>query len=208
MKNILSDYPDIISVALIPMIIAIFALGFPLLIQTISRIDDKYHSTKLIKTFINETITKWFLGTLLSSIASYILWFFQIPPLVDWGWLIDKSALILITINTVALIITTFLLVKLTYIYYVPEILLGHLVNKHEKVKKADKERLELQAISKMLNYSILTIDEPLAEKLWEFYFSEFIQFRKGKENQQIIYPKGYYDTFLDRKSTRLNSSH
>lgn len=198
MKNILSDYPDIVSVALIPMIIAIFALGFPLLIQTISRIDDKYHSTKLIKTFINETITKWFLGTLLSSIVSYIIWFFQIPPLVDWGWIIDKSALILITINTVALIITTFLLVKLTYIYYVPEILLGHLVNKNEKVKKADKERLELQAISKMLNYSILTIDEPLAEKLWEFYFSEFIQFRKGKENQQIIYPKGYYDTFLE----------
>jgi hypothetical protein len=55
-----------------------------------------------------------------------------------------------------------------------------------------------MQAISKILNYSILTIDEPLANKLWEFYFSKFIQFRKGKENQQIIYPKGYYDTFLE----------
>ena len=198
MNNIIADYPDIVNVALIPMIIAIFALGFPLLIQTISRIDDKYHSTKLIKTFINEKETKWFLGTLLSSIASYIIWFCQIPPLVDWGWIIDKSALILIIINTVALIITTFLLVKLTYIYYVPEILIDHLVNRHKKVKKVDEEKLELQAISKILNYSILTIDEPLAEKLWEFYFSEFMLFRKGKENKQIIYPKGYYDTFLE----------
>ena len=41
MNNVIADYPDIISAAIIPMVIAIFALGFPLLIQTISRIDDK-----------------------------------------------------------------------------------------------------------------------------------------------------------------------
>jgi hypothetical protein len=134
MSYVIFDYPDIVSVALIPMIIALFALGFPLLIQTISRIDDKYHSTKLIKTFINEKITKWFLGVLLSAIASYVIWFCQIPPLVDWGWIIDKSALILITINTVALIVATLLLVKLTYTYYVPELLLSHLISKYEKI--------------------------------------------------------------------------
>jgi hypothetical protein len=72
------------------------------------------------------------------------------------------------------------------------------LISKYEKIKKPNEERLEMQAISKILNYSILTIDEPLADKLWEFYFSKFIQFRKGKENQQIIYPKGYYNTFLE----------
>lgn len=198
MNSIISSYPDIVSVALIPMIIAIFALGFPLLIQTISRIDDKYHSTKLIKTFINDKTTKWFLGILLSSIVSYIIWFCQIPPFVDWGWFIGNSALILVTVNTVALITMTFLIVWLTYIYFVPELLLKHLIEKYEKVKNKDEERLELQAISKILNYSILTIDEPLAEKLWEFYFSKFILFRKDKENQQIVYPKGYYDTFLE----------
>ena len=52
--NIFANYPDIIRNALIPTIIAIFALGFPLLIQTITRIDDKYSSTKLIEVFKQE----------------------------------------------------------------------------------------------------------------------------------------------------------
>ena len=59
--NIFANYPDIISYAFIPMIIAIFALGFPLLIQTITRIDDKYSSTKLIEVFRQKTITNIFI---------------------------------------------------------------------------------------------------------------------------------------------------
>ena len=43
MNSVISSYPDVVSEALIPMIIAIFALGFPLLIQTISRIDDRFN---------------------------------------------------------------------------------------------------------------------------------------------------------------------
>ena len=102
--NIFSDYPDIINVALIPMIIAIFALGLPLLIQTITRIDDKYKSPILIEVFRKELITKVFLIVLLTSIFSYILWFLQIPSCVNWGWAIDNSALIFVIINTVSLI--------------------------------------------------------------------------------------------------------
>ena len=196
--NFFSDYPDIISEALIPMIIAIFAFGFPLLIQTVSRIDDKYKSTKLIETFIKDGISQWFLVTLVSSIVSYIIWFCQIPTLDNWGWFVDNSALIFVTISTVALILATFGVVYLTYIYYVPELLLNRLIGKYDETRNGNRKKLYLQAISKILNYSIETIDEPLADKLWEFYFSQIIKLRKNKENSPIIYPREYYETFLE----------
>ncbi len=205
--NIFSDYPDIITTALIPMIIAVFALAFPLLIQTITRIDDKYKSTVLIKTFRKDWICQYFLIVLFCAIASYILWFLQIPPLFELGWLVDNSALILVIVTTVALIIMTFLVVYLIYVYYLPEFLLKRLIKQYEKrnenIQDYEKRNeniqdLYLQAISKILKYSIQTIDESLADKLWEFYFSKIIKLRENKENQEIIYPREFYITFLE----------
>jgi hypothetical protein len=195
--NIFSNYPDIIATALIPMIIAVFALGFPLLIQTITRIDDKYKSTILIKTFRKDWICQYFLIFLFCAIASYILWFLQIPPLFELGWIIDNSALILVIVSTIALIAMTFLIVYLTYVYYLPELLLNRLIKQYEK-RNENVNNLYIQAISKILKYSIQTIDESLADKLWEFYFSKIIKLRKNKENQEIIYPKEFYITFLE----------
>jgi hypothetical protein len=198
MNKILSDYPDIITTILIPMIIAIFAFGFPLLIQTITRIDDKYKSTKLIKTFRADWICKWFIWSLVCSIISYIVWLFQIPPFIDLGWFVDNSALILLIVATISLIVMTFFIVYLTYVYYIPELLLIRLIKQYDNNKKETIKILNLQAISKILNYSIQTVDEPLAEKLWEFYFSKIFEFRKFKENQEVVYSKEYYYTFLE----------
>lgn len=195
--NIFSDYPDIINVALIPMIIAIFALGLPLLIQTITRIDDKYKSPILIEVFRKELITKVFLIVLLTSIFSYILWFLQIPSCVNWGWAIDNSALIFVIINIVFLIVMIFFIIHLIYVYFVPSYLFNHFVEKQNKSTNK-KEGTYYHPISKILNYSIQTVDEPLAKKVWEFYFNEFFKFREGKEGEEIVYPKELYDTFIE----------
>lgn len=195
--NIFSDYPDIINVALIPMIIAIFALGLPLLIQTITRIDDKYKSPILIKVFRKELITKFFLIVLLTSIFSYILWFLQIPSCVNWGWLIDNSALMFVIINTVSLIVMTFLITHLIYVYFVPSYLFNHFVEKQNKSTNK-KEGTYYHPISKILNYSIQTVDEPLTNEIWKFYFNEFSKIREGKEGEEIVYPKELYDTFIE----------
>ncbi|MDR3047978.1 MAG: hypothetical protein LBU51_10305 [Bacteroidales bacterium] len=270
MNNILSNYPDIINVALIPMIIAIFALSFPLLLQTISRIDDKYNSTKLIEAFRKDRICKWCLGILTTSVASYVIWlcqipplrfalilfvisivaiiimfflivwisnvpeshrrsrlikiynkcFFvnlitafascviwlcQIPPLVDWSWIIDNFALILVTISTIALITMVFFIIYLAYIYYVPEKLLNHLIKNYNQTKKQSKKKLYFEAISKILFYSINKADEPLARTLLDFYFESFIKFRKGKESQTIEYPQEYYDTAFEANELLCN---
>ena len=196
--NIFANYPDIISYAFIPMIIAIFALGFPLLIQTITRIDDKYSSTKLIEVFRQETITNIFIWSLILSICFYIIWLLQIPPFANWGLLIDNSALILLGLSTIVLIISTFLIVHLIHIYFVPEKLTNRLIQVHNNTKNEKRKTLYFEAISKILFYSINKADEPLARTLLEFYYEAFILFRKEKEGEPIEYPQEYYDAIFE----------
>jgi hypothetical protein len=188
------------------MIIAVFALGFPLLIQTISRIDDKYKSTKLIEIFRKDSICNWFLWSLISAVTCYVLWLCQLPPLVDWGcWLIDNSALIILLISTVSLIVMTFFIVYLTYIYYVPNLLLNRLIKAYNKANKQLKKTLYFEAISKIMFYSINEADEPLARTLLEFYYEAFVKFRKGKEGQTIEYPQEFYDNVFEANELLCN---
>jgi hypothetical protein len=137
--NLLSDYPDIVSVVLIPMIIAVFVFAFPLLLQTITRIDDKYGSTKLIESFRKDPICQWYLILLITSIVTCIPWCLQLPRIYDFGWLngfIDYSALIFVSVGTIGLIFMTLKIVSLTYIYYYPEKLLKRFIKKHDRTKK------------------------------------------------------------------------
>ena len=196
--NILSNYPDVISTVLIPMIIALFALSFPLLIQTITRIDDKYKSIILIETFRNDWRSKWFLRTLFSAVVSGFIWVLQFEPLLNLGWIVDYSALILVAVTTIALIIMTFFIVDLIYVYYNPDKLLSRLIKQHNNEKNVELNINNFIAISKILIYSIRETDETLAERLWKFYFSKINELRKDKRDQEIIYPKEYYDAFLE----------
>ena len=85
MENLLKSYPDIIANFAIPIVIAIFALAFPLLFQTASRIDDKYNSTLLIKVFRKDWICKWFIYALFGALICCGLWVLQLPRLIDCG---------------------------------------------------------------------------------------------------------------------------
>ena len=187
------------------MIIAIFAFAFPLLIQTISRIDDKYNSTKLIETFRKDWICRWFLWILVSAVFSYVIWLFQFPPLVDCGWIGDNSALILLAVCVILLIVMTFLIVYLIYIYYVPEKLLKHLIKAYKKADKSPQRKLYFEAISHLLFYSINKADEPLARSLLDFYFEAFNLFRKGQEGLPIEYPQEFYDCVFEANELLCN---
>lgn len=199
MNSVFANYPDIISGAFFPMIIAVFAIALPLLLQTISRVDDKYNSTKLIETFKRDPICYGYIIVLIAAIISYVMWILQIPRLVNCGILnafVENSALIFVGITTIALIIMTFAIVYLTYIYFTPEKLLKHLIKKHDKSSK--NKKIYFEAISSILFYSIQKADEPLARQLLEFYFDVFIKQRTGKEKELIEYPQEYYDTVFE----------
>lgn len=139
--NLLKDYPDIVSVVAIPVIIPILAFVFPLIIQTIDRIDKKFGANILVTTFQREPIYISFWIVLIISILSYILWYLKLPRLFDFGIfniVIDNSALGLIVISTTSLVIITLFLYRLILIYYQPEKLMRRLERKYKNSIRID----------------------------------------------------------------------
>lgn len=195
-EQILSNYADVISSFAIPMVIAIFALAFPLLFQTASRIDDKYDSTLLIKVFRKDWICKWFIYTLLGALISCGLWILQLPRLIDCGEvinvLIDNSALILLLVSTIVLVVMTICSMWLMYVYYMPKLLFERLKNQYHNSKTNDKPMLFI-AISKLMHYAIKKSDSELSFSTLQFYTEAFLVYRKDKNNKICTYPEEYY---------------
>ena len=134
--KLIADYPDLVRIVAIPVIIPIIAFVSPLIIQTIERIDNKFNATNLVLTFQKEPIYISFWIILIVSIVSYVLWFLQLPRLFDFGILnslIDNSALILIVLSTTSLIIITLGLYRLILIYYQPDKLQKRIERKYKK---------------------------------------------------------------------------
>ncbi len=129
------DYNSIVEKGCIPLIIAILALGLPVLLQTASRIDDKYNSTRLLRAFYKEKITRIFIATNIISLISIIIWFLNLPRIVDLGiiinLIIDNSAFILIFSSTILLIVLLFEFIRLIKIYFDPLRLFSHKERKH-----------------------------------------------------------------------------
>ena len=195
-ERILANYADVISSFAIPMVIAIFALAFPLLFQTASRIDDKYDSTLLIKVFRKDRICKWFIYALFGALICCGLWVLQLPRLIDCGAdiniFIDNSALILLLVSTVVLVVMTICSMWLMYVYYMPKLLFERLKKQYHNSKANDKPML-FMAISKLMHYAIKKSDSELSFSTLQFYTEAFLEYRKDKNNKICTYPEEYY---------------
>ena len=182
------NYPDIVRVAMIPMIIAILAIALPMLIQTISRIEDKYNSTKLIVAFKKEPIYRTFWIVLFCAILSFICWVLQMPRLADFGIfnkIIDNSAFLFITASTIFLIISTLRLFGLILTYYQTEKLLIRLTSKYKRPKKNNRKPLKktIDFITKyydLLKQKITTV----SQKIITWYKSK----QTNKTSKQTLY--------------------
>lgn len=195
-ERILANYADVISSFAIPMVIAIFALAFPLLFQTASRIDDKYDSTLLIKVFRKDRICKWFIYALFGALICCGLWVLQLPRIIDCGAdiniFIDNSALILLLVSTVVLVVMTICSMWLMYVYYMPKLLFERLKKQYHNSKANDKPML-FMAISKLMHYAIKKSDFELSFSTLQFYTEAFLEYRKDKNNKICTYPEEYY---------------
>lgn len=195
------DYNTIVIVACIPFIIALTAIAFPLLLQTISRIDDKYSSTNLVKVFYNNRICKIYLFSLGLSIIAIPIWFFAPPRIWDFGIfneLVDKSSFLIIGLSTLFLLWNLFSLVYLIYVFYSPNKLLEYLIYKHSETNSEKERTTYFISISDLLYFSIQNPNEKIARRLVEFFNHIFIMERKDIENKIVKYPSEYYDTIFE----------
>ena len=202
--TILNHIDEVVAVFCIPTIIGIFTFAMPLILQTISRVDDKYESTLLSKLFIKDWICKTFISVWCVSLISIVFWILKLPRLVDWGRLnvwIENSASLFLVLMTFLLILATSGILILTYIYYLPKKLSTRL---QKQYKTHPKERLYFDGVSKILNYSISKADEELARQTYSAIVDVLIKTRTNKEGQEVVYPDELYDVVFEANEKLL----
>ena len=201
---ILNNIGEIVSEFCIPTIIGIFTFATPLILQTISRIDDKYESTLLAKLFVKDWVCRVFIGIAIGSFTSLLLWMLNLPRVVDWGVLnvwIDNSASLIFLISVIALIIAACGILYLTYTYYIPK----KLVSRLQKQRNTHlNERIYFDGVSKVLNYSISKADEELARQTYSAIIDVLIKTRTDKSGQEVIYPDEFYDAVFEANERLL----
>ena len=201
---ILNNIGEIVSEFCIPTIIGIFTFATPLILQTISRIDDKYESTLLAKLFVKDWVCRVFIGFAIGSFASLLLWMLNLPRVVDWGVLnvwIDNSASLILLISVIALIVAACGILYLTYTYYIPKKLVARL---QKQCNTHLNERIYFDGVSKVLNYSISKADEELARQTYSAIIDVLIKTRTNKSGQEIIYPDEFYDAVFEANERLL----
>lgn len=118
---------DITEDITLAFIVSILGIAFPIIIQTISGIDTKYGSTRLIHKIERSWQFKFMCITLGISLLARIYYCFAPPRISDygkWNLIIEYSAIILCFITTVLLIISLVLFTFKILLFYKPDCLL------------------------------------------------------------------------------------
>ncbi len=195
--SLLETLNTIIQSFVVPMFIGVFTFATPLLLQTVSRVDDKYGSTLLAQLFLRERGCKVFILGFVLSAVMLILWILQLPRVVDcgrWNYFLEHSAALLFLIVVLVWMGCTVWIICLTYVYYIPAKFVGHLYVQY----KSTGERLYFDGVAKILNYSISKADEPLARWLYSCLANVVIEKRKGNDGKVIEYQDEFYDAIYE----------
>ena len=187
---------EYINPIVIPIFVSIFSLSLPLILDTISKIGAQYKSPFIVKVFQKEFLFKLLLWMLGFSIVSIVLYIVKIPVIDYFSdcYLISNSAVLLLYLSVFLLLITLFFLFYRIRIYFNYEKLF-HLLERRYKKKKKTSDFL---ALSKIMNYSINNADEDLARKTLTFFTETFVNFRKGKNGEEIVYPEEFYSSIFE----------
>ena len=197
----------------VPFVVAILALAFPLMLDASSKVGDKYKSSIMTSTFHKELSFLWFLVMLVSSLVALFLYFLELPAPYCFrnNWLVANSAVLFVYVSAVFLVISLLCLSHTIHIYYSHKKLLRHLIRRYKcwdkwyKIKNKAKrkpnnefDKSDFIAISKLMNFSIENADEELAREVYSFFCEAFIKFRIGKKGEEIDYPEEFYNAIFE----------
>jgi hypothetical protein len=172
---------------------AILSVAYPILLQVIANLDQKYSSSAIVKLFDNESEKKWFKRLLISSLVLIAIWSFKFQSLVHmegWNYLIDNSAAILIIINTIALVVVFFLFISKILVYSTPAKFINYLMKMHSK-KYPDLTHFN--AITDVFLISVERKNRDVSDVLSRFFYDDFKKIRDTFNSKPIEYPTEYY---------------
>jgi hypothetical protein len=179
----------------INIIIALLGLPYPILLQVIARLDEKYESENIATLFKTEWEWKAFSYTLVASLISVFIWSFKFEPLIEikgLNFLIQNSATLLIAFSATLLVISFFYFVGKVIKYYTPYSIIPYLIKGHDTSKSEIKF---FPALADLLLLSIRKQQTNISRTLSDFFYSAFRSVREKPNNIPVVYPDQYYDT-------------
>ncbi|APU10470.1 hypothetical protein A5M85_09300 [Cellulophaga lytica] len=179
----------------INIIIALLGLAYPILLQVIARLNEKYESENIATLFKTEWEWKAFRYTLVASLLSVLIWTLKLKPLFKIGGLnllIENSATLLIVLSSTLLVISFFFFVGKVLKYYTPYSIIPYLIKGHNNSKNEIKY---FPALADLLLLSIRKQQTNLSLTLSDFFYSEYRTVREKPNNTPVEYPDEYYDT-------------
>ena len=212
--------PEYIIEICVAIDIAILGIAYPIIIDKISNIGDKYSSEYVPVLFNNEFPQKMltlkafkkeysipvFKLTLFLTIFSFLFLIFKFQPLFGWNnWLINNSAKLTVLTLTFFLVIFFFVWLGKVALYNgKSKSLLTHVINNYNNSKPdTEMQSYHLKAINEIAFYAIEKQDEHLQKTLLEFYYSVFARIRKKHDKSKpLVYPVDLY--FLVNKLNEI----
>ncbi|MFT3793648.1 hypothetical protein [Flavobacterium sp.] len=201
--------------------IAILGIAYPILIDKISGIGEKYQSNYLSNVFNAEFPQrafkfKWrkrpreisvFKLILYATICSFLLLIINAKPWFSWdNPIINNSAKIIVFILSASLTICFFKWLDLVILFNGKATSVLHYLTSRYQAKPSAQEDYHLKTINEFAVYAIDRQDEHLQETLLEFYYLVFSKIRQDHDRSKpIVYPFDLYE-MVYRLCYKLNS--
>ena len=180
--------------AYIYIVISLLGVAYPLLLQVIARLDEKYDSDNIGNLFDKEPEGKFFRYFLISSLILIVIWSLKFQPFCQidgMNFLIDNSAKILLGLSTIILVRVFFFFVNKILIYYTPSKFIKYLISKHDN---SNSDFIYFESLADILLQSIKRQNKTLALTLSNFFYSAFRLEREKFKNKPVVYPEIYYE--------------
>jgi len=191
--------------------IAILGIAYPIIIDKISNIGDKYSSQYIPVLFNSELPQRTFSIiifkkayyysifklTVYATLMSFFLLIFKFNPPFNWdNWFINYSADYLVLFLSTTLTVFFFIWLDKVALYNgKSKTLLKHIIARFDTLKdESDLKQYHLKAINEFTYYAIERQDEHLQETLLDFYYKVFAKIRKSHDkNIPLEYPIDLY---------------
>jgi hypothetical protein len=185
-------------------IIAVLGVAYPILLQVISRLDDKYSSVRAVGLFEEEPVRKWFERFLIGSVVAVLIWFSRhlvptgaVTALGNMRGMLVSLALALVYLTTCGLLVFFFLLTRKTLTYYNAQKLSGYLQASYLKDREQEQY---FEVLSDVFLAAVVARNSPIIPELAAFFSDQFAAERSRAGEEAVDYPPAYYQ--LTARST------
>lgn len=193
----------------------ILGLAYPVLLQVVARLEEKYLSNNLVVLFFMEKEVIRFKTVLIVSLSVLGLYLIlSLPPIsgylsdTRYSYIILLSLLYFVIGFLILLVFTFFFLISKILVYYNTMSLARYFVEEYHKESDEDKKHLFFENIGDLMLFAIRKNNIETGQYLSDYYSKLFIAFRQNADNRGKEYTQAYYRTIYNFGSELVRSNN